>query len=69
MPARRTALDMAFTAVSMAVISCVRSPVAVGNFRCSANRNRVNVIQSVSMAGPVLAIFLAVSRVAQNLEE
>ena len=56
MPALRTAVEMAFTAVQIAVMSCVRSPVALGCLRCSANTNRVSVMQSVSMPAPVLVM-------------
>ena len=55
-PAFLTAVEIAFTAVKMAFISCVKSPVACGNFRCSARRNLVIVMQSVSILLPVLVI-------------
>ena len=57
-PAFLTAVEIAFTAVKMAFISWVRSPVACGNFRCSARRNLVIVIQSVSILLPVLVILM-----------
>lgn len=50
-PARRTAELTALTAVWMLVNSCDRSPVADGTFRCSANTNRVRVMQLESNAG------------------
>jgi len=49
MPVLLAALEMAFTAVCIAFINCVRSPVAEAFLLCSANKNRVNVIQSVSI--------------------
>ena len=55
MPAFLTALAMALIAVKQAFISWVRSPVAWGCFLCSANTNRVSVMQSVSIP-PVLVI-------------
>ena len=45
MPAFLTAELIAFTAVCILFRSCVRSPVAVGTFRCSASTNRVKVMQ------------------------
>lgn len=48
-PAFLTAELTAFTAVCMLFNSCVRSPVAVGTLRCSANTNLVNVMQSESI--------------------
>ena len=48
-PAFLTAELTAFTAVCMLFNSCVRSPVAVGTLRCSANTNLVSVMQSESM--------------------
>lgn len=72
MPAFLTADEMAFTAVKMAFISWVRSPVAVGCFLCSASRNLVRVMQSVSMP-PVLDILAVVKpaklQTSQNTKE
>lgn len=48
-PAFLTAELTAFTAVCMLFNSCVRSPVAVGTLRCSANTNLVSVMQSESI--------------------
>lgn len=47
-PAFLTAELTAFTAVCMLFKSWLRSPVAVGTFRCSASTNLVRVIQSES---------------------
>lgn len=40
----------------------------LGCFRCSANKNRVNVMQSVSIPDPVLAMFVSFY-VSQALEQ
>jgi len=50
-PALRTAELTALTAVWMLVNSWVRSPVTDGTFFCSANTNRVSVMQFESNAG------------------
>ena len=56
MPAFLTAVEIAFTAVEIAFISCVRSPLADGYLRCSASRKRVSVMQSVSIPAPVVVM-------------
>ncbi|KRX87244.1 hypothetical protein T4E_5770 [Trichinella pseudospiralis] len=44
-PALRTADEMHFTAVVIAFIKVVKSPVAPGTLRCSLSTNLVNDIQ------------------------
>lgn len=69
MPALRTALEMALTAVNIAFINCVRSPVAEGCFRCSANNHRVRVMQSVSISpDDIFDTSYAFSKETQSLE-
>lgn len=52
MPAFLTAELTALTAVCIELRSWVRSPVAVGTLRCSANTKRVSVMQFESKEGP-----------------
>lgn len=67
-PAFRTAELTAFTAVCMLLRSCVKSPVASGTLRCSANTNLVKVMQLESNAGPVDVILAVVLSRGAKLE-
>lgn len=64
-PAFLTAEETAFTDVWIAFSSCVSSPVASGNFLCSANKNRVKVMQLVSIAWDIV---WSMRKKSQNLK-